>query len=503
MIGILLGVAFLAGAAFGPASIAIASVAGLAGIQLGWLRPIPGLVLVLAALGGFLRVQGASVGLESPSWAGDYHAYYIDVLSSPASDGQFQRFIATAKPASRAVTGTATVCVSAPDLPKIGRGDNAYVVGDGKSTAQVSPSFASYLERNGCSLSLTAYDLTILDRGAGFASTLDRLRQRMSEAVQRAVPGDAGALISGLATGDDAALSDPVRAAFYATGTSHVTAVSGSNLALFIGFFAVAGAAAGWLRRFAWQLATVTAIWTYVVLIGMGAPAFRSALVATLAIVGLRLGRKPDMLTLGVLVAAIEVVIRPQDFYLLSFRLSTAASIGLLLALGTRYPTTLWGWIWKASASSAAANLATAPFLLASVGLPFPLRSILTNLLIAPIIDVLFPLSVALSILGAISVSLAQTVAPPIELLSRLCLWIVQAASRAPGGALQPGAIPLAAWSFALLVVSAFCMFSGECRGGAARLGRRLLLVAPAARLFAAAVVVGGAVGWSIALSMR
>jgi len=46
------------------------------------------------------------------------------------------------------------------------------------------------------------------------------------------VPGDAGVLLSGLVIGDDDAMSFETREQFYNLGMSHITAVSGSNLAL-------------------------------------------------------------------------------------------------------------------------------------------------------------------------------------------------------------------------------------------------------------------------------
>jgi len=264
MIGILIGLAVLAGAAFGPAGIAIIAIFGLTGLQLGWLRPLPAILLVIVAAAGFARANGASTRPVIPSWTGTPHAFYATVSNSPASDGSARRFIAEVKPASRAATETAIACVSAPVAPRVARGDRLYFVADVRTEAQATPSFAAFMHRSGCSIAMTTYAIELLAPGSGLFPWLDRIRERMSERVQRAIPGDAGALVSGLATGDDAALSSGARNAFFGTGTSHVTAVSGSNLALFIAVFAMAGAAAGWLRTLVWQLATVSIIWLYV-----------------------------------------------------------------------------------------------------------------------------------------------------------------------------------------------------------------------------------------------
>ena len=503
MIGILLGAAVLGGAAFGAIGIALTAICGLVGVQLGWLRPIPLLLLVVAASAGFWRAGALAATGGAPAWAETRHAFYASVSNSPISDGSNQKFVATLAPASRSEKQTAPGCVSGPILSRVGRGDRIYLVGDVRTASQVSPSYASFMDRRGCVVALTTYGFEVISRGTGLRATLDRVRERMSARVQRLIPGDAGALVSGLATGDDAALSDGTRQAFFTTGVSHITAVSGSNLALLVAFFTVAGGAAGWRRKFVWQLATVAVIWTYVVLIGLGASAFRAALVATLAIVALRLGRKPDLLTLSVLVAATEVMIRPADLNLLSFQLSTASAIGLLLALGAPTPASSLGWIARAAVGSASANLATAPFLLLTVGLPSPVRSILANLVIAPFVEVLFPLSAIISIVALVSRDGAAVLAPPVEVIARVSLEIVRRFAKAPGSTMPPGSLPLSRWALTVIVVLILGAFSQECRGGAYRLGRRWRAADPVWRRFAAGVVASAAAGAAMAMLIR
>lgn len=495
MIGILLGVAVVAGAVFGAAGVAAVALACLAGLQAGWLRPVSGVLLLAACLAGFARTEGQATALEPPSWAGRVHAFYATVANSPASDESHLHFITDLRPASRSVSGSARACVTAPILPNVGRGDRLYFTGDIVTVQDASPSFAAFLERSGCSLAITTYGVQPLSRGSGVFAMLDRLRQRMSARMRLAIPGDAGALASGLATGDDSALSKSARNAFYLTGASHITAVSGSNLALFMGFFAAAGAAAGWLRRLAWQLLTLGAIWTYIVLIGLNPPAFRAGMVATFAIAAIRTGRKPDLMTIGALVAAAEILIRPEDARTLSFRLSTAAAFGLLLALGGGYPSSIRQWIWKAAASSGAANLATAPVLLATVGLPFPARAIVANLAIAPVVDALFPLSLLVSLAGALDGSLALALAPPVEGMSRACLAIIDWCARLPGPTLPPDALAVNQWAWAALVIGSFCLVSAELRGGILRLNRRWLSVSSSSMRAVAAMLAAAAAG--------
>ena len=78
------------------------------------------------------------------------------------------------------------------------------------------------------------------------------MRAEMSESLRRLVPGDAGALLAGLVVGDDSALSRERETAFTNSGTTHLTAVSGSNLALIAGMLVALGRASVGQHRLGW-----------------------------------------------------------------------------------------------------------------------------------------------------------------------------------------------------------------------------------------------------------
>ena len=70
-------------------------------------------------------------------------------------------------------------------------------------------------------------------------------------------------LLSGLVTGDDDGFSPERKNAFVQTGTTHLTAVSGSNLALVAGILATVGGATIGRHRTSWQFLTILGIWAY------------------------------------------------------------------------------------------------------------------------------------------------------------------------------------------------------------------------------------------------
>jgi competence protein ComEC len=246
----------------------------------------------------------------------------------------------------------------------------------------------------------------------------------MADRLQAAVPGDTGALLAGLVTGDDGALSDNRHRAFIATGTTHITAVSGSNIALVVVLAVPFGGAAGLNRKFAWQVVTILSVWVYDLLVGLQPPAFRAALVAGAAILAVRFGRRADIVTLIVLAAGVELLVRPVDYWTLSFRLSFASSLALSLVLRGASFEGVRGYARSAFLATASAQLAATPLLISSVGNLSPL-SLPTNLLIAPFVAIAFPLAALAAVIGSVSTAAGAIVAAPAGVSALVVIRIV------------------------------------------------------------------------------
>ena len=118
------------------------------------------------------------------------------------------------------------------------------------------------------------------DRCTGMAvwvSAYSRPQSWLDQMLTGVVPGDKGALLSGLVTGRDDALSDERKEAFRNTGTSHITAISGSNLALLVTIATLSGRFLGLRRRRSWQIGLIVALWGYALLTGFNLPVGRAA----------------------------------------------------------------------------------------------------------------------------------------------------------------------------------------------------------------------------------
>jgi competence protein ComEC len=213
-----------------------------------------------------------------------------------------------------------------------------------------------------------AETIRVVDSTSTVARMLADARARLGAVLRSAAPGDSGVLLTGLVTGDDAGFSPARERAFMQTGTTHLTAVSGSNLALVAGILATAGAMTVGRYRLVWQALTLIGIWSYAFLSGAQAPAVRAAIVASAAVLAFRFGRRPDFPTLIVLAAGGLALLDPGHVEALGFRLSVAASLALAVVLPGMVQTGRFRAVPSALAGVVAAQLATLPLLLPVFG---------------------------------------------------------------------------------------------------------------------------------------
>lgn len=229
--------------------------------------------------------------------------------------------------------------------------------------------------------------------------------------------------MSGLVTGDDGALSDASKDAFLSSGTTHITAISGANFAMIVLVLGLL-ASGSMKRNIAFIAVVVAVIWGYALVVGLQPSAVRAALLATAVLIGRRLGRIPDLLTLTVLLGALQVLIRPSDFSSLGFQLSMAATIALIVVFDGRERTGDGRWATNLVIAVIAAQLATIPILVAQLGTLSGI-SLLANLVVGPLATAAFPLALAGSLIGMANASLGLAALQPAIGLADAILWMV------------------------------------------------------------------------------
>jgi len=157
------------------------------------------------------------------------------------------------------------------------------------------------------------------------------LRNRLAESLNSALPEPQSSLAQALLLGIRSHIPDSLMKAFRDTGTAHILAISGLNVAILGGIVLNSTA---WLfgrQRPTYILIAFGITWFYALLTGMQPPVIRSAIMFSLLLAALWLGRPQSALTPLALAAAIMVGISPLVLWDVSFQLSFVAVAGLIL----------------------------------------------------------------------------------------------------------------------------------------------------------------------------
>ncbi len=367
------------------------------------------------------------------------------VVTAPDLTGQRQTF-AVELPGEHGVTATsraARVCVVAGPVPAVRLGDTVRASGKMENLADLPVGIRAALSARGCVASLYATSVRVLSSSPSVLRGLADLRTQLGTALRQAAPGDAGVLLSGLVTGDDEGLSTERRAAFIRTGTTHLTAVSGSNLALVAGILATVGSATIGRHRGLWQSLTILGIWAYALISGAQPPSVRAAIVATAAVLAFRVGRRPDYVTLIMLAAGAMVVLEPGQIESLGFRLSVAASLALVLVLPGLMAMDGMSRLAGVLTATVAAQLATLPVLMPAFG-TISLTSIPANIVAVPLVAVTMPLAALAAIVSLIWPPLGEVIAAPAALAATALIRTIDVLG-APGVNVSVGVPPLPA----------------------------------------------------------
>lgn len=146
------------------------------------------------------------------------------------------------------------------------------------------------------------------------------------------LPGDSGALGAGILLGGDDDLSYKAVLAFRRAGLSHVTAASGYNVVVVSGW--IMGMFSGWWGKRRAIYIGILCILGYMYLAGMTIPVVRAGIMVLMGYVALLLGRKADAWWSLALTTMAMIIVNPAWAFEVSFQLSVAATVGVILAGG-------------------------------------------------------------------------------------------------------------------------------------------------------------------------
>ncbi len=356
-----------------------------------------------------------------------------------------------------------------------------------KGYLQVPPVFddfdyRAYLARQGI-YSLVRrpnVELVARDQGSPFWAGLYGLRTRSSQLLNRVLPEPAAALANGMLLGIEGSISPEVEEAYRITGAAHVIVISGSNIALLVGFLLALFTSFVGRRRAVPPVLICVAL--YVMLVGADAPALRAGLMGALFVIAIVLGRQSTAWVALVAAAWLMTILHPLVLWDAGFQLSFAATLGLVLftpAIAARLESLLAHRMSVDRARGArrfldgvltptlAAQVLLLPLIVYYFGRLSPV-SLLTNLLILPAQPPILAGGMATLAAGLVWEPLGRIVAAVPWLFLAYTTAVVRLAARAPLASIEVGRLGLAP------VLVYYCLLVGGL--GLRRLRPRLAL---------------------------
>jgi competence protein ComEC len=177
--------------------------------------------------------------------------------------------------------------------------------------------------------------------GAAHVSRLERERQRIGRVIEGSLPSREAALMRALVVGDEASISAEDWSTITTAGLAHLLSVSGLHIALVWG---IVFTAVRWVLSRSESLLLATDVRAlaalvalapaaiYAALAGLSVPAARSVAMTALCVFSLLLGREVSPLRVLALAAGGIALMSPGAVLEISFQLSFASVVALILA---------------------------------------------------------------------------------------------------------------------------------------------------------------------------
>lgn len=262
------------------------------------------------------------------------------------------------------------------------------------------------------------------------------------------------ALVPALVVGDDAGLPVGLEQDFRTTGLTHLTAVSGTNLTLVVGFLLLLARTVGVRRRWL-TVVGLLGIVGFVLLARTEPSVLRAAAMGAVGLFALGTdGRRRGLRALGVAVTGL-LLVSPSLAVSAGFALSVLATAGIVV-LGPPLQAAMARWlpvpVAAAVAVPFAAQLACTPVIAALSG-GVSLVAVLANLAVGPVVGPATVLGLAGGLTGLVWDQLGRIVGT----VAGVCVsWIVVVAER--GADLPVASVPWGSGVVAVATLAVLCV---------------------------------------------
>jgi len=416
-----------------PLAVATASgIACLSGQRSRWAS-----VILLGIVFGIWRMQGTLTvaPYDLSRYVGQTIEVQGDVVLPSTVKGMTQKVeIVTVTNGTRMLIGKLLVTV--PSIPVIPAGVRIRV---NCVITELTPQSQRRQWSHGTHARCNTRSVKIIDHHIHtWRATLGRWQEQLLTYVRHNYNEPQASLLNGILIGNTDGMPERLNAAFQATGTTHIVALSGFNVTIIMAIVV------GWLvkvigRRWAWLPALLLLI-TFVVMSGASASVVRAAIMAVIVQTGLFIGRPLSMHRLLIYTVIAMAWVNPLIvFHDLGFQLSFLATIGLV-ALAEPMAKSLSAVSEKFGlrenlATTLSAITMTEPLLLWRFG-RLSLVAPVVNIFVVPLI----PLAMAVgsvSLLGMWLPWIAPLVVPASDALLRLIIFLITLGASLPQSMIQ------------------------------------------------------------------
>ena len=325
--------------------------------------------------------------------------------------------------------------------------------------------------QRGDRITFSGYLRPVTDSHLPGGSSVDDLRHYITGVFRRDLSPEAAALASGFLIGETHDIPVDLYRAFRDSGTLHLLAVSGSNVALVLVFCAFLLRPLGFSR---WVRTAILLVVVFIfTLLSYGEPSVvRASIMAALVLGAGLTGRRYDLNNLVSLTALIILLGAPTQLFNVGFQLSFATAWGLVFivprlfgAVPFRRKSRWWRWLFFALTVSVVAQICSTPLIVYYFH-RIPIIGPVANLIIVPLVSIAVVGSLVLIVTHLILPVLGALVGSVLNLLLTATVAITTSAGSGNFSVIDTAPVPVAVVlvAYAGLILATLALRFRLCR---------------------------------------